>query len=93
MYSTEIDTKFLCILVSAPLFTYLDQFSAELQKMPFLDDILNQLILLLMPYLKINSRTAPSNNAIFDEFSEQHQQQSIKKAPDLMTDIALFQSN
>ena len=40
--------------------------------MPFFDDILNQLILLLMPYLKINARTALSNNAIFDEFSEEH---------------------
>ena len=33
-----------------------------------------------MKILKIDAETAPPNGAIWDEFSEQHYHQSIKKA-------------
>ena len=43
-------------------------------------------VILSSKYKKINAETAPSNSATWDEFIEQHQQQSVKIAPYLMSE-------
>ena len=54
------------------------QFSARVQIMPFL--VLFRSYKFSNKILKIDAETALSNGAIWDEFSKQHYQRSIKNA-------------
>ena len=55
---------------------YLLQFFRVLQKMHFFSAIWDKFLLYLVSIKNIDAENAPSNCAIWNEFSEQHQHQS-----------------
>ena len=76
----KIPTKHLCTLKCQRLYRTLYQFSEVVQKMHYI----------WIKFKKIYAGTARSKGAIWNEFSEQNQHQSIKKLSIFNTKLALF---